>query len=977
MPLPPRHEKAVTRRHRTGWLCAVVCALAALAAAETGAPDVVEIYWQASRTISIPGVSQVVVVDESICRAEISGEQVHLFGLARGETVAFAWVAGQRIAFRINVVQPPAILPPPRLLDGALQNSGYGTMGSSTQYFSDSSGNARVFLQHQFSWDQNSGQEYLSIRAQANDALAQAGAPGFNLAAGSVQYGRPGLAVSVIDFALHVNGAGHDSIAPLPNSNTVVLRGADVLLQSGANSYEMFAGATPSYYYLSLTGTKDVAGFTFSHKQSDRLELYSTVALVNAPPVLQLSKQRQMSAFDTTGFLFRPAEHLLVQASAGLSTEGGMAQSAVTYVASGLSAFVAGSTMSSEFPLNRLQMFSATKASLMSGVRYTFTPRVDGGLNYQRTSGSTVLLQSPSVSSEFLNPNLSVRLAPHHAVTFNYIHSEARGSLLASQDGNRVDVDLNSQIAGRASNTVQVDVGQLRDPLQLQTASNLSVRDSVSVPFKGQSLWVSFQQQHIAKPLPSLLNDELSLLSPALQQLFLQDPIAFVNSPNLPPDVLALLRSLQPTETEAWLYLQLHLSKKLEFRPSFQYQRSALSTQQQFSNKGFGYALVYQASPSLQVQSSLTNTFMYNSIASQFQRTTVFTVGGQKSFRASPANVLPSRRWHAIQGRVFRDVNVNGAFNEGEPGLAGLRVELDQSRVTLTDAQGRYEFARVPSGRHTVRLPLDQFTHTVRVTTPTPVEVELIDRKTVEADFGLVDFARLMGTVYNDYTMSNSRTADAPGLRGVQLALRGGSLHRVATADSAGEFEFDDLPPGDYTLTVDAATVPPNFIVQSDFMEVHLGPTSTVITDIPLRALRSISGHVYLKAEARGPKPSRQKKAELQSAAQSVRGPGLGETGSTVTVLRPLPGIRIVAGASAATTDAEGGFVLRNLPSGDIDVQIVPTSDLPAGMTAPSGRVHMPRDPLSVEGASIVISNPELLRYLAPEPDHPSSPPRP
>lgn len=941
-------------------------------------PEVVEIPWQHARTISIPGVSQVVVVDESICRAETAGDQVHLFGLARGETVAFAWVAGQRIAFRINVVQPPPILPPPHLSDDALQSAGYGTMGSSTQYFTDSSGSARVFLQHQFSWDQNSRREYLSIRAQANDTLAQAGASGFNVPVGSVQYGRPGLAVNVVDFALHLNGAGHDNIAPLPNSNTVVLRGADVLWQSGANSYEVFAGATPSYYYLSLIGTKDVAGFTFSRKQSDQLELYSTVAVVNAPPVSQLSTgHRQMSAFDTTGFLFRPAEHLLVQALVGASTEGGMAQGAVTYAAGGLTAFAAGSKSASEFPLNRLQMFSATTASLMSGLRYTFTQRVDGGLYYQHTSGSTVLLQSPSVSSDFLNPNLSVRLTPHHALTFNYTYSETRGSVSASQHGNRVDVALNSQLAGHAWNTVQIDVGQLRDPLQLRTASDLSLRDSVSVPFKGQSLWVSFQQQRTAKSLASLLNDQLSLLSPALQQLFLQDPVAFVNSPNLPPELLAILRGMQPSQTEASVYLQLHLAKRLELRPSFQYQRSALSTRQQSSNKSFGYALVYQASPSLQVQSSLNSVFLYNSVQSQFQRTTVFTVGGQKSFRASPASVLPSRRWHAIQGRVFRDVNANGAFNEGEPGLAGLRVELDQSRVALTDARGRYEFARVPSGRHTVRLPLDQFTHTVRVTTPTPVEVELADRRTVEADFGLVDFARLMGTVYNDYAMSGSRTPEAPGLRGVQMVLRGGSLHRVATADTAGEFEFDDLPPGDYTLAVDSATVPPNFVVLEDVMEVRLGPTSTVIQDVPLRALRSISGHVYLKAEAVDTKPSRQKRAALQPATQSVRQPGMSETSSATSVLRPLPGIHIVTGASAATTDAEGGFVLRHLPAGDIDVRIVPTSQLPPGMTAPSGRVHMPRDPLSVEGASIVISNPELLRYLVPEPDHPSSPPRP
>ena len=958
-------------------LCAVVCTLIALAAADTTPPEMVEIYWLDSRTISGPGVSQVVVVDESICRAEISGDRVHLFGLARGETVAFAWVAGQRIAFRINVVQPPATLPPPNLSEIALQHVGYGTVGTSTQFFNDSSGSSKVFLQHQFSWDQNDGPGHLAIRAQANDTLGQSAAPGFNLTAGSVQYWQPGFAVNVLDFVLHVNGIGHDNIAPVPNSNTMVLRGADLLLQSNTNSYEFFAGTTPSYYYLTLTGTRDAAGFTFSHKQSDSLELYSTVAVVNAPPVSQLfTGRREMSAFDTTGILLRPTPHLQIQAMGGVSTEGGMAQEAITYVDRGLSAFVAGSRSSNEFPLNRLQMFSTTKASLTAGVRQKFTPRVDGGFYYQYNSGSNVLLRSSAVSSDLLNPNVNLTLTRREALTLNYTYSETRGNALTSQHGNRVDVALNSQL-DHASNTVQVDVGQLRDPLQLNTASNLSFRDNVAVPFKGQSLWFSVEHQRTSKSLASLLNDELSLLSPALQQLFLQDPVAFVTSPAMPPELLALLRSLQPTDTEASAYLQLHLSHKLQFWPSFTYQHSVLSSEQRSSNKNFGYALVYQASPSLQVQSSLTSAFLYNSVQNQFQHTNVFTMGVQKSFRVSPTTVLPARRWHTIQGHVYRDTNANGAFNEGEPGIAGLRVELDNGRTAVTDAQGRYEFARVLSGHHTVRLPLEQFTHTVRVTTPTLFDLELLDRKTVVTDFGLVDFARLMGTVYNDYTMSGSHKMDAPGLRDVQLVLQGANLHRVTSADSAGEFEFDDLPAGDYTLTVDSATVPPNFMVPPDSMPVRLGPTSTMVCDVPLRALRSVSGHVYLKVELGDEPNPRQKKARLQRTTQPTMQPSQPNGGSASTVLKPVAGIRIVAGESAATTDADGSFVLRQMPAGDVEVRLVAVSDMPPGMNAPSGHVQMPRDPLSVEGATIVISNPELLRYLIPQPVHVSSPPQP
>ncbi|MBV8205326.1 MAG: hypothetical protein JO041_00920 [Acidobacteria bacterium] len=913
------------------------------AAAQSGLPESVEIHWKDARTVSIPGVSLVVVVDDSIARAEIlEGGFVRVFGLQRGETAAFAWVGGQRVAFRINVVQPPEKEPAPHL-SGSNEGPVSGTASTSTQIFNDSSGHTREFMQHQVAWQEKLGAGQFSVRMQANDSMGDGvgSMPGaaFNLTSGAMEYKQPGLEINALDYAMHLDGPAGDMSA-LPNANTIVLRGGEVLVQRGSNSYEAFAGVTPSYYYLSLSGTKEVAGFTYNHKFSDRVELYSTAAVVNASPVSKLAGPREISPFNTTGIQVRPGRHITVQAAAGASASGGMAEAAANYTGGRAAVFAAASTTATDFPLNRLQMFTANKGSITAGGRYRFSRSVEGSLYYQHTAGTSLLGNSGSVSSDLLNPGVTIRISPLHTITLNYTYSEARGSTLAAQHGNRAGAALSSQFARHINNTVQVDDGILRDPLQLQSASTLAIRDNVSIPIKGQELFISFQHQRIAKSVVSLLNEELSLLSPALQQQFLQDPLGFVNSGLLPPDVLALLHSLQPDNTDISVFLQLNLSRKLQLRPSFTWEVSTVGGVQS-SNKNVGYTLLYQLTPTLQLQSSLSSMFVFNSLDSQFQRTTVLSVGVQKSFHAAPPDLMPWRRWHTIHGRVFRDTNVNGAYNDGEPGLAGLKVELDDGRATVTDAQGRYDFQHVSPGHHTVQLALSQFPHNVRVTTPNLAELNLEDRRIVEVDFGVVDFARLMGSVYNDCLLTGERKTDSPAVRSVQLILEGAGVKRETTADSGGEYQFDDLPAGNYTLKIDGGTVPANFAVPLDSQPVELGPTSTLVRDIPLRALRSVAGHVYLKAPgAAGAK---------QNAAADFK---------------PLAGVHIVAGSSTATTDAEGNFILRDLPAGELEVKVVPTSQLPPGMNAPTGKLKMPRDPVSIEGATIVISNPELVKYL-------------
>jgi hypothetical protein len=228
-------------------------------------------------------------------------------------------------------------------------------------------------------------------------------------------------------------------------------------------------------------------------------------------------------------------------------------------------------------------------------------------------------------------------------------------------------------------------------------------------------------------------------------------------------------------------------------------------------------------------------------------------------------------------------------------------------------------------------------------------------------------------------------------LGGVHLTLDDGTRQRAVVAQDSGDFEIDDVAPGDYRISVDASTLPANYSLQQDTFTIHVSPVSTAVENIPARAMRSIAGRVFVKVLAEPaalPMDSGKLKISGMPAGstrnqrggqagggqqaggrvnQAGRGQAQGTSGASTGGdynLVPLAGVEITAGFGVAKTDENGNFLLRDLPAGDLTVTLVATKPLPEGMKVPSGQVKMPAEPIQVQGASIVISNPDLTPYL-------------
>ncbi len=969
---------------------ALVPAAAAQSVNANGVPSLVEVYWQWSKTVTIPELTNMIVLDQEIARVESTGDGIQIFGLARGETVLLGYLNDKPVSIRVRVVARPQVTISPAQLrrQGEMAQ---GSFGSNVQ-IANAGGQTTTAVVNDFNWTQLAGsQGRLTVSTQVEDNDIQGG-HAFNIRHGSIAYRSPGIDVSLLDNLVSLTDNGYERhLSPSTFTDSVELRGAGLTVRHGDNQYMFFGGTTIPFYFLTLGSTRDIGGFSFQRKQTKKLNLFATTSYINSPvDFLDPTSGRQDDWMQTGGFNYQASDKWNFQSTGGISTHGGMGRGEVDYISHRFTFFAAGGASSLLFPLNRVQSLFSGTTSAKAGVTISTNDRLTESVYYQHTITQPFGNILHGGSSDYLSPAFSWRINPKDDVSFSYTFSHNEGGFAnLSSNGNRFDTNWRHLFTPRISNAAQFTAGSVQDPLQLNSEDDFALRDNVTFLIKGGGVTLGAEHDRRNPSLVKKLGSELELLSPALQQLFLQDPISFVQSNNVPPEVKALLDSQVPINTSISASAQLRIGRKLGLNPNFAFARASNGKTDSWTPY-VGYSLAYQVRPSLDFNSGLTNIWVLGNTATTVQRTTLMYFGFTKRFSAMPGAIIPTRKaGRLIEGRVFRDNNVNGTFNFGEQGLVGLRVRLDDGEVTETDEQGRYKFSDVIQGEHTVSLSLTQFAGPVRMTTKNQASVDLIRQKIGMVNFGVVDFARVTGSVFNDLNLDGTRAPDAKGLSGVHLTLEDGKTHRNIVAQDTGDFEVDDVPPGDYRVTVDASTLPANYSLPEDTFTLHVTPVSTVVENIPARAMRSIAGRVFVKVLAESTaQPADNGKLKIGGMPQgSVRSQRGGQAGGRAGQqsgrfqqgtsepniageynLVALAGVQITAGHDVVKTDALGNFLLRDLPAGDLTVTLLPIKELPPGMKVPVGQVKLPPEPIQVQGATIVISNPDLVPYLVDAP---------
>ena len=182
---------------------------------------------------------------------------------------------------------------------------------------------------------------------------------------------------------------------------------------------------------------------------------------------------------------------------------------------------------------------------------------------------------------------------------------------------------------------------------------------------------------------------------------------------------------------------------------------------------------------------------------------------------------------------IWEDLNGNGIFEDGEPGLEGITLTLegvagDGSELTInavTNASGKYQFSNLKPGQYSISVEVptgylwvlpgfgtdgtkdSDFDH---ITGRLNISI-LSNTDNLNLDGGLIRAGTLSGFAWEDLNCDGIYTSDEPKINGVTVVLsgitgQGNNVEAMKLTDINGFYKFEDLRPGEYSISFETPT---------------------------------------------------------------------------------------------------------------------------------------------------------------------------
>ena len=282
---------------------------------------------------------------------------------------------------------------------------------------------------------------------------------------------------------------------------------------------------------------------------------------------------------------------------------------------------------------------------------------------------------------------------------------------------------------------------------------------------------------------------------------------------------------------------------------------------------------------------------------------------------------------YTIKGTVYRDADRSESLEDGEKLYQGVTVDLlDASgnvvATTTTDAHGAYAFTNLEEGTYKVRVrkegPIADLVQTedpdaTKDNTSGDITLELNDPIKENVNFGYISDNSISGTIYRDDNRSNSLNGGEAGYpeQTVQLLDKDGQVIATTTTDANGNYSFDNLPDGTYSVKVvkDGALTDLEQTEDPDGAKDSASEPITLDEDNPTKKNVNfgyvpdyfIKGTIYRDGNRSG---------ALDAGEKLYEGVTVNLVGADGTVV------------ATTTTDADGTYSFDKLPAGTYTVTV-------------------------------------------------------
>ena len=288
---------------------------------------------------------------------------------------------------------------------------------------------------------------------------------------------------------------------------------------------------------------------------------------------------------------------------------------------------------------------------------------------------------------------------------------------------------------------------------------------------------------------------------------------------------------------------------------------------------------------------------------------------------------------NSINGTIYRDGDRDGKKGDTEGRYSGVTVQLlDKDgkviATTTTDKDGKYSFEHLPDGTYSVKVVKDgALADTDQTGDPDnkldnasePITLDEKNPTKGDVDFGYVPNNTIKGTVYRDDNRDKMIDGDEPGLErvSVQLLDEDGKVLQTLDTDADGNYAFQHLPDGKYTVKVVRSSSIKDYD-QTEDPDATIDDTSAVYTMGPENSLQekvnfgyvpdySIAGRVYRDSDKSG------SYTDGEETFSGVTVDLLDKDGNVVGTTK---------------TDADGNYSFEKLPAGTYRVKVHPDGDL-------------------------------------------------